>query len=83
MYHIVNTWCDANGRDAVPANLKIMFSEWRGMPMVNPYNFPEFRVVFKADAVKPVGHYCPGNCDVCKAAGRGCVAGETTYCNEH
>lgn len=83
MYHIVNAWCDANGRDAVPVNLKIMFSEWRGMPMVNPYNFPEFRVVFKSDAVKPVGHYCPGNCDVCKAAGRGCVAGETTYCNEH
>lgn len=83
MYHIVNEWCDVYGRDAVPSNLSIMFSEWRGMPMVNPYNFPEFRVVFKTDAVKPVGHYCPGNCDVCKAAGRGCVAGETTYCNEH
>ena len=51
--------------------------------MDNPYNFPEFRVVFKDDLVKPVGFYCPGNCDICKVAGRGCIARETTYCNEH
>lgn len=85
MYSVVNEWCWRHGAtsDAVPANLHVMFSEWRGMPMHNPYGFPEFRVVFKSDAVKPTGFYCPGNCDVCKAAGRGCLAGETTYCNEH
>lgn len=85
MYRVVNEWCLMNGgtRDAIPGNLHIMFSEWRGMPMLNPHGFPEFRVVFKSDAVKPAGFYCPGNCDVCKAAGRGCLAGETTYCNEH
>lgn len=85
MYNVVNEWCSwhVDKRGAIPSNLHIMFSEWRGMPMHNPYNFPEFRVVFKDDAVKPTGHYCPGNCDVCKAAGRGCLAGETTYCNEH
>lgn len=83
-YKVVNEYCERRGgRVAIPENLSIMFSEWRGMPMVNPYGFPEFSVVFKDDAVKPAGHYCPGNCDVCKATHRGCIAGETTYCHEH
>lgn len=79
MYWIVNEYCATY---EIPSNLIIMFSEWRGMPMDNPYGFPEFRVVFK-DEVEPKGFYCPGNCDVCKAIKRGCVAGETTYCREH
>lgn len=85
MYNVVNEWCSwhIDKRAAVPSNLHVMFSEWRGMPMHNPYGFPEFRVVFKTDSIKPAGHYCPGNCDVCKAAGRGCIVGESTYCNEH
>ena len=81
MYGIVNEWIDKNG--ALPGNFHVMFSEWRGMPMDNPHGMPEFRVVFKDDPVKPVGHYCPGNCDICKNLHRGCVVGETTYCNEH
>ena len=81
-YAVVNAWVAEHGRAGVPANFSIMFSEWRGMPMQNPYGFPEFRVVFK-DEQKPTGFYCPGNCDICKASGRGCVAGETVYCNEH
>ena len=85
-YSVVNAWIKENGRDAIPANFHVMFSEWRGLDMVNPYKMPEFRVVFKSDAIKPdpkKNHYCPGNCDICKASGRGCIAGETTYCNEH
>lgn len=81
-YAVVNRWVDENGRDAIPANLSVMFSEWRGMPMDNPHGFPEFRVVFK-DETPPAGFYCPGNCDVCKEINRGCIVGETTYCNEH
>lgn len=81
-YAVVNRWVDENGRDALPANLSVMFSEWRGMPMDNPHGFPEFRVVFK-DETPPAGFYCPGNCDVCKEINRGCIVGETTYCNEH
>lgn len=84
MYGLVNEWVAAHGgtREAVPANFSVMFSEWRGMPMENPYGFPEFRVVFK-DETPPAGHYCPGNCDVCKNLHKGCVVGETTYCMEH
>ena len=81
-YKVVNAWCAEHGRDAIPANFSIMFSEWRGMPMDNPYNFPQFSVVFK-DEEKPQGFYCPGNCDICKSAGRGCVVGESVYCMEH
>lgn len=81
-YAVVNRWVDENGRDALPANLSVMFSEWRGMPMDNPHGFPEFRVVFK-DETPPAGHYCPGNCDICKEKNRGCIVGETTYCMEH
>lgn len=87
-YSVVNEWIRQHGgnKSALPANFTVMFSEWRGIEMVNPYGMPEFRVVFKTDTVKPDPkkvHYCPGNCDVCKALHRGCVAGETTYCNEH
>lgn len=82
MYGIVNSFCDQYGKDAIPDNFKIMFSEWRGMPMDNPYGFPEFRVVFK-DEERPKGFYCPGNCDVCKKKKLGCIGGHTTYCLEH
>lgn len=81
-YEVVNEYCDKYGKDSIPDNLHIMFSEWRGMEMVNPYHFPEFRVVFK-DEEEPKGFYCPGNCDVCKEIKRGCLVGETTYCREH
>ena len=82
-YKIVNEWiANHGGRAACPENLSIMFSEWRGIPMDNPYHFGEFRVVFKGEE-KPSGHYCPGNCDICTKAGRGCIVNETTYCNEH
>ena len=84
-YAVVNAYVQNHGGSiaaAIPSNLSVMFSEWRGMDMVNPFGFPEFRVVFK-DEVEPAGFYCPGNCDVCKAAHRGCLASETTYCREH
>ena len=83
-YKVVNEWIRIHGgsKKSLPKNLSVMFSEWRGMEMINPYGLPEFRVVFKGEE-KPAGHYCPGNCDICLKSGRGCVAGETTYCNEH
>ena len=45
-YKVVNAWCAEHGRDAIPSNFRIMFSEWRGMEMDNPYNFPKFSVIF-------------------------------------
>ena len=44
-YKAVNEWFDKNGgKAACPENFSIMFSEWRGVPMVNTYGFGEFRV---------------------------------------
>ena len=86
-YDIVNEYVRTHGgnrRVAIPANLTIMFSEWRGLAMDNPYGFPEFRVIFKGESIpSDCTWICPGNCDICKAAHRGCIAGETTYAHEH
>ena len=87
MYHIVNAWIDANG--PLPCNLHVMFSEWEGMPMDNPHGLPVFACRLKAgNPSRPADyfdnlHKCPGNCDACIAAGRGCVAGESSYADEH
>lgn len=88
MYHIVNKYCDNHGgRAAIPSNFSIMFSPWDGLPMDNPYNFPVFAVRLKAGNKTPWPwekmYKCPGNCDICKAAGRGCIVGEDTYNDEH
>lgn len=86
-YTVVNSWIDEHGK--LPENLHVMFSEWDGMPLVNPHDMPVFTCKMKAgNKNHPVEyfaklHKCPGNCDICKAAGRGCVVGETTYADEH
>lgn len=84
-YAVVNNFVRSHGGNrtvAIPSNFSIMFSEWRGMEMLNPFSFPEFRVVFK-DETPPEGHYCPGNCELCYKSGTGCPFGQTTYCHEH
>lgn len=89
-YNIVNGFCDTHGgRGSIPENLKIMFSEWDGMPVVNPYDFPVFSCKLKAGNQNHPEEYfnglykCPGNCDICIENGRGCIAGESTFADEH
>lgn len=89
MYWLVNRYCKEHGKDAIPENLCIMFSEWDGMPLNNPYNFPIFTCKLKDGNKNHEPEFfntlwkCPGNCDVCKAAHRGCMAKESTYADEH
>lgn len=90
MYNIVNLYCDLHGgRAAVPENFKVMFSEWDGTPINNPYNFPLFTVKLAAGNKNHDAAYfdklykCPGKCIVCINNNRGCIAGETTYNDEH
>lgn len=87
MYAIVNLYVKRHGgdRNCIPSNFNIMFSEWRGMPMINPYGFPEFRVKFEDDKQSDFDGLwkCPGNCDTCKACNHGCIVGETTYADVH
>lgn len=82
MYGIINNYCRQHGgRTAVPANLNVMFSEWLGEPIINPYGFPEFRTVEKGGRLDC--HKCPGNCEICYNTGRGCPFGETSYIELH
>ena len=91
-YAIVNEYVSAHGgtiEAAIPANFHIMFSEWDGMELVNPYAFPIFTCKLKAGNKNHDPEFfnslykCAGNCDVCKACGRGCIVGESTYADEH
>lgn len=91
-YSIVNNYVKEHGdsmEKAIPENLHIMFSEWDGLEMENPYGFPFFTCELK-DGNKNHEpeffrnlHQCPGNCDICKATKRGCVVGESTSAKEH
>ena len=88
-YKIVNQYCDTYGREAIPSNFHIMFSEWDGMPLNNPHGFPEFSCKLpEGNKNHPVSYFndlwkCPGNCDICKKCNRGCIAGETSYADLH
>lgn len=82
MYAVVNEYCRRYGKESIPSNLSIMFSEWKGLPMDNPYGFAEFRVHFEGDPI-PNAYKCPGNCDLCKKGNRGCLGQETTYNDAH
>lgn len=78
-YSIVNAWCDENGIENFPKNLKIIFSHWLNedgtyFPMENPYNFPtsEFIPLGKEELAANVTHICPCSnpdvfttCDTC------------------
>ena len=83
-YEIVNAYCAKNGgRSAIPKNLSVMFSDWDGYPMDNKNTFPVFQFV-PAEKTAPAGVYhCPGNCDICKASGRGCMNRESACVMEH
>ena len=66
-YNIVNEYTGA-----IPRNLVIIFSEWPGMDMENPKNFPIAHVIFKGESVPDEWALCPGNCLECAGAGAGC-----------
>ena len=85
MYHIVNEYIRIHGgnKNCIPKNFSVMFSEWKGLPIVNPYNMPTFRCVYPEEQ-KPVNAmHCPGNCDICKYNNVGCVVGMSCYVDLH
>jgi hypothetical protein len=86
MYDLVNYFVEAGG--VVPSNLQIIFSDWPGAKMDNPYKFPTSSPVFAdgttaapADAIE-----CPGDCSTCAVMGAGCwtlKAGQGVKFNAH
>ena len=88
----MNTYVAEHGGSmaaAIPGNLVIMFSEWDGLKLDNPYGFPTFSVKMAAGNKNHPAEYfetlfrCPGNCDICKENNVGCVGGMDTYNDEH
>lgn len=91
MYDIVNEFIRyAGGVDAMPKNLHIIFSDWRGAEFENPYNLPVSSPLW-ADGTKgphctEKQFMCPGLCEECAEAWTGCWAakqGETILFEAH
>ena len=91
-YFSVNSYVKHNGNDraiAIPENFRVMFSEWDGMPLINPYNFKIFTVKLKNGNKNHTSEFfdtlyeCPGQCDICKELNRGCIGYENTFVNQH
>lgn len=84
-YYIVNKYIDENGKNAIPDNVSIMFSEWNGLTMPNPHNMPVFACKMPEDKSERFNsmYKCPGNCDICKSLNRGCINRESTYTDLH
>ena len=52
-----------------PQNLHIIYSAWKGLEMINPFNMPECHVIFKDGTMtaseEKRSYYCSGNCFEC------------------
>lgn len=80
-YKIVNRYCEIYGKESIPSNLSVMFSEWRGIEIDNPFGFAEFRVV--EDLKKANSFICPGNCEICLENKTGCPYQKTATVKLH
>lgn len=85
-YHIVNAYINRAGADAIPQNLKIIFSNWGAWKCENPHNLPQCEIILKGNEPAPAWKICGGNCTACACAGIGCWElknGETIAIYEH
>lgn len=83
-YQIVNTYLDNGGQ--IPANLKIIFSNWGTWKCANPHGLPECEIILKGHEPAPNWKICGGNCTECACRGVGCWElkdGETIAIYEH
>ena len=85
-FSIVNQFLADGG--AIPNNLHLIFSGWKGLPMENPFNLPEAHVLYKDGTTteRPDAKMCGGNCTECAKTGVGCWTlknGEQVVFDEH
>lgn len=85
-YGIVNTYLSKVGR--LPDNLRIIFSAWIGLKMVNPFLLPEAHIRFKngETTARPDAIECFGNCSECATCDGGCWSmkpGDQVVFNQH
>lgn len=82
LYELVNEYVRTHGgsiAEAIPENLSVMFSEWRGFRMVNPYGFAEFRAYYDDEEVPEGIMECRGDCRICEEKGLGCPYRKTVW----
>jgi len=82
-YYAVNEWIKRNGKSALPKNLSVMFSVWNGMPCPNPYGMPTFTCIMPGMQPAENEWRCPGNCEACLQARRGCPFRESSNVDAH
>jgi hypothetical protein len=83
-FDIVNCFL-ANG-GTIPANLKIIFSNWGAWKCFNPFGLPECEIILKGSKPAPEWKICGGNCTECACRGIGCWElknGETIAIYQH
>ena len=73
---------------AIPKNLHLIFSGWRGLAMNNPFHLPEAHVKYRdgSTTASPKAKPCGGNCTECAITDGGCWTldyGEQVVFNEH
>ena len=88
MYGLINGYRDAG--NTIPENLHIIFSDWKGIKMDNPYNYPVSSPVWdygvKGDHCTDNAQWCNGFCEECALKGTGCFGakeGETILFHAH
>ena len=72
MFHVVND--NVINGNAIPSNLKILFSGWIGLDMPNPYKFPSTHPLFPdgSTSAKDGAKLCTGNCTQCLSDNKLC-----------
>ena len=83
-YEIVNQYLNDGG--TIPANLKVIFSNWGSWKCFNPFNLPECEIILKGSDPAPNWKICGGNCTECACRGIGCwelKQGETIAIYQH
>ena len=83
-YEIVNDYLNDGNR--IPANLKIIFSNWGAWKCDNPHNMPTCEIILKGSDPAPNWKICGGNCTECACRGIGCwelKQGETIAIYQH
>lgn len=83
-FNIINEYL--NGGGTIPANLKIIFSNWGAWKCENPHNLPTCEIIFKNTTPADNWKICGGNCTDCACRGVGCWElknGETIAIYEH
>ena len=93
LYNVVNKFLRDGG--TIPANLHVIFSDWRGAKFENPYGLPisspvwfdkDHHEIERGPHCTESATWCPGFCEECAAQGGGCFGlkhGETVLFEAH